>query len=105
MPTKRFPQFDWLTNGSFFAHTPLEIPVPAVLLLIVAVAAAIILSQTRIGRYLFSIGNNEQAINYIRKSLEEGFKEREKFTHEPEFAGLRNDPEFQKIMAMEPKVL
>ncbi len=50
-------------------------------------------------------GLNEQAISYIRKSLEEGFKEREKYTHEPEFAGLRNDPEFQKVMALEPKVL
>jgi tetratricopeptide (TPR) repeat protein len=50
-------------------------------------------------------GLNEQAISYIRKSLEEGFKEREKFTHEPEFAGLRNDPEFQKVMAVEPKVI
>ena len=50
-------------------------------------------------------GLNEQAINYIRKALEEGFKEREKFTQESEFAGLRNDPEFLKILALEPKVL
>jgi hypothetical protein len=47
----------------------------------------------------------EQALNYIRKSLEEGFKERKKFIEEPEFAGLQKDPEFQKVMAMEPKVL
>jgi tetratricopeptide (TPR) repeat protein len=50
-------------------------------------------------------GMNEQALNYIRKSLEEGFKERKKFIEEPEFAGLQQDPEFQKIMAMEPRVL
>lgn len=50
-------------------------------------------------------GMLEQALNYIRKSIEEGFKERQKFMDEPEFAGLQKDPEFQKIMAMEPKVL
>jgi len=50
-------------------------------------------------------GMYEEAINYIRKALEEGFKERQKFVDEPEFAGLQKDPEFQKIMAMEPKVL
>jgi len=50
-------------------------------------------------------GMLEQALNYIRKSVEEGFKERQKFMVEPEFAGLQMDPEFQKIMAMEPKVL
>ncbi len=50
-------------------------------------------------------GMLEQALNYIRKSVEEGFKERQKFMEEPEFAGLQKDPEFQKIMATEPKVL
>jgi len=50
-------------------------------------------------------GRNADAIIYIRKALEEGFKEREKFTQEPEFAGLRDDPEFKQIMATEPKIL
>ena len=50
-------------------------------------------------------GLNDRAMNYIRKALEEGFKEREKFKEEPEFKELRNDPEFQKLMATEPKVL
>jgi len=50
-------------------------------------------------------GRNEQALNYIRKALEEGFKERKKFTEDPEFAGLQKDPEFQKLMLLEPKVL
>jgi tetratricopeptide (TPR) repeat protein len=50
-------------------------------------------------------GRNEQALNYIRKALEEGFKERKKFTEEPEFSQLQSDPEFQKLMATEPKVL
>ena len=50
-------------------------------------------------------GRNELAISYIRKALEEGFKEREKFAQEPEFAGLQQDPEFKKLMAEETKVL
>jgi len=50
-------------------------------------------------------GMNEKALSYIRKSLEEGFKERKKFIEEPEFAGLQKDPEFQKLMVAEPKVL
>jgi tetratricopeptide (TPR) repeat protein len=50
-------------------------------------------------------GMFDQALSYIRKSLEEGFKERQKFVNEPEFAGLQKDPEFQKLMATEPKVL
>jgi hypothetical protein len=50
-------------------------------------------------------GRNADAIQFIRKAIEEGFKERKKFLEEPEFAGLKNDPEFQQIMAMEPKVL
>jgi tetratricopeptide (TPR) repeat protein len=50
-------------------------------------------------------GMRDQALSYIRKSLEEGFKERKKFIDDPEFAGLQKDPEFQKIMESEPKVL
>ena len=50
-------------------------------------------------------GMKEQAMNYIRKALEEGFKERKKFTEDPEFAGFQKDPEFLALMALEPKVL
>ncbi len=50
-------------------------------------------------------GVKDRALQYIRKSLEEGFKEREKFLKEPEFAQLRDDPEFKLIMASEQKVL
>ena len=50
-------------------------------------------------------GHNADALTYIRKALEEGFKDRQKFQEEPEFAGLRDDPEFKQIMAVEPKVL
>ncbi|MGH9558606.1 MAG: tetratricopeptide repeat protein [Bryobacteraceae bacterium] len=50
-------------------------------------------------------GDNDRAIEYIRKALEEGFKDREKFEKEPEFAGLQKDPEFIKLMETEQKVL
>lgn len=50
-------------------------------------------------------GRKDLALVYIRKALEEGFKEREKFKEEPEFVGLREDPEFKQIMGLEQKVL
>jgi tetratricopeptide (TPR) repeat protein len=50
-------------------------------------------------------GRNELALQYIRKALEEGFKERKKFLEDPAFAGLRDLPEFKELMASEPRVL
>lgn len=50
-------------------------------------------------------GVKDRAIQYIRKSLEEGFKERQRYMKEPAFAILRDDPEFKQIMSSEPKVL
>jgi tetratricopeptide (TPR) repeat protein len=50
-------------------------------------------------------GNTDRALLYIRKSLEEGFKEREKYIKDPEFATLKDNQEFKLIMATEQKVL
>lgn len=50
-------------------------------------------------------GLNDRALLYMRKSLEEGFKDRKKFAEEPEFAKLRDLPEFKELMALEPRVL
>ncbi|HYI93397.1 MAG TPA: tetratricopeptide repeat protein [Bryobacteraceae bacterium] len=50
-------------------------------------------------------GAVERALTYIRKALEEGFKERDKFQNEPEFAKMKELPEFQQLMASEPRVL
>lgn len=58
-----------------------------------------------VAKSLAKKGHNTEALQYIRKALEEGFKERNKFLEEPEFAALREDPEFKQIMATEPKVL
>jgi len=50
-------------------------------------------------------GRNDMALIYVRKAIEEGFKERKKFEDDPEFAALKNLPEFQLLLAMEPRVL
>jgi tetratricopeptide (TPR) repeat protein len=50
-------------------------------------------------------GRNDLALQYIRKALEEGFKERKKFEDDPAFAKLRDLPEFKELMASEPRVL
>ena len=50
-------------------------------------------------------GMNDRALMYIRKSIEEGFKERKKFEQDPEFAPLKDLPEFKQLLAMEPRVL
>jgi tetratricopeptide (TPR) repeat protein len=50
-------------------------------------------------------GRDELALQYIRKSIEEGFKDRKKFQEDPEFAKLRELPEFKELMALEPRVL
>jgi tetratricopeptide (TPR) repeat protein len=50
-------------------------------------------------------GMNDRALQSIRKALEEGFKDREKFLKEPEFAGLKANPEFVELMKKEPREL
>jgi tetratricopeptide (TPR) repeat protein len=50
-------------------------------------------------------GRNELALQYVRRALEEGFKERNKFTEDPEFDALRETPEFKDLLTLEPRVL
>jgi tetratricopeptide (TPR) repeat protein len=50
-------------------------------------------------------GRNELALQYLRKALEEGFKERKQLEKDPEFAALRDTKEFQDLLALEPRVL
>jgi tetratricopeptide (TPR) repeat protein len=50
-------------------------------------------------------GEFDRALTYIRKALEEGFRDRQKFQEEPEFTKLRETAEFQALMKLEPKVL
>jgi tetratricopeptide (TPR) repeat protein len=50
-------------------------------------------------------GQNDRALQYIRKALEEGFTDRKKFLQDPEFAAMRDLPEFKELLKLEPKVL
>jgi tetratricopeptide (TPR) repeat protein len=50
-------------------------------------------------------GRNELALQYLRKALEEGFKERKQLEKDPEFTTLRELKEFQDLLALEPRVL
>ncbi len=50
-------------------------------------------------------GMNDRAILYIRRALEEGYKERKKIEEDPAFASLKDLPEFKELLATEPRVL
>ena len=50
-------------------------------------------------------GQQDRALQYIRKALEEGFTDRKKLLQDPEFASLRDLPEFKELLKLEPRVL
>ena len=50
-------------------------------------------------------GRNDLALQYLRKALEEGYKDRKKLPDDPAFAGLRDLPEFKELLALEPRIL
>ncbi|HTS60451.1 MAG TPA: tetratricopeptide repeat protein [Candidatus Acidoferrales bacterium] len=50
-------------------------------------------------------GRNDLALQYLRKAIEEGYKERKKLAEDPAFAGLHDLPEFQQLLTLEPRVL
>lgn len=50
-------------------------------------------------------GNVERSLLYLRKALEEGFKDRDKILQGPEFAAMLELAEFKQIMSAEYKVL
>lgn len=52
-----------------------------------------------------SAGLFERALQYLRRALEEGFKERNKLVEDPEFAPMQELPEFQALLAYQPRVL
>jgi tetratricopeptide (TPR) repeat protein len=56
-------------------------------------------------RLFAASGKNELALQYLRKALEEGFKEKEKLQQAKEFAALRETQEFKDLMTLEPRVL
>lgn len=50
-------------------------------------------------------GMNDEAIQYLRRALEEGFKDRKKLEQDAEFEAMRDLPEFKALLALEPRVL
>jgi tetratricopeptide (TPR) repeat protein len=58
-----------------------------------------------VARLYAQSGNSELALQYLRKALEEGFKDKAKMAKDPEFATIRDLPEFKQLMALEPRVL
>ncbi len=50
-------------------------------------------------------GQNERALQYLRKALEEGYKERAKIAEDDAFALLKENPEFQSILKTEYRAL
>ena len=50
-------------------------------------------------------GQTERALLYIRKAIEEGFKERQKFAADADFNAIKNMPEFQELMKLEARAL
>jgi tetratricopeptide (TPR) repeat protein len=58
-----------------------------------------------LARMYAGVGKNELALQYLRKALEEGFKEKDKVQQAKEFAELRETREFQDLMTLEPRVL
>jgi tetratricopeptide (TPR) repeat protein len=50
-------------------------------------------------------GMNDRALQYIRKALEEGFKERKKIAEDPAFVAIKDLPEFKELLTAEPRVL
>jgi len=50
-------------------------------------------------------GNIERALLYMRKAIEEGFREREKFREDQDFAMLQDNAEFKELLVLEPRVL
>jgi tetratricopeptide (TPR) repeat protein len=50
-------------------------------------------------------GAFDRALMYMRKALEEGFKDKKKFQEDPEFVRVRDLPEFKELLAMEHRAL
>jgi tetratricopeptide (TPR) repeat protein len=47
------------------------------------------------------VGQHEQALNALRKAMDEGFKDRKRLTEDKDFATLRATPEFQHLLEQE----
>jgi tetratricopeptide (TPR) repeat protein len=50
-------------------------------------------------------GRDELALQYLRKALEEGLRDKDKLVQVPEFASIRDSTEFKDLLKLEPRVL
>ena len=50
-----------LANGRFPSSGPVQIPLPVWIVAVIAILAHLFLSQSNVGRYVYSVGSNEQA--------------------------------------------
>jgi hypothetical protein len=46
-------------------------------------------------------GKQEQALTYLRKAMDEGFKDRKRLVEDKDFEALRTTPEFQHLLDQE----
>ena len=56
-----YPAIVYLANGSIVPNSVFAIPIPVVILAVIAILTSIALNRLRVGRYLYSLGSNEQA--------------------------------------------
>lgn len=61
IPVTDFTILRWLANGKILEGTPFAIPVPMAILVIVAIGIHLLLSRSKMGRHIYSVGSNEQA--------------------------------------------
>jgi tetratricopeptide (TPR) repeat protein len=50
-------------------------------------------------------GRNDLALHYLRSALEEGFKQKKSLNEEPDFASLKDLPEFKDLLERPPRAL
>jgi tetratricopeptide (TPR) repeat protein len=58
-----------------------------------------------LAKFYAKSGENERALIYLRKALEEGVKDRDKIPTMPEFTLIKTDPAFKQLLAENPKPL
>jgi ribose transport system permease protein len=61
VPLSDYPMIGTLANGNLFDGTPYAVPIPFLILVVVAVITAQLLNRARIGRYVYACGSNELA--------------------------------------------
>ena len=58
-----------------------------------------------LARLYAKVGDLDRALEYLRKAMEDGYKEINSVYKEEEFAALRKDPRFAELMSSKPAVI